>query len=62
MEVLEQHFEKKINSSAAVVLWNYWDHEHLCFVHGHMKDAHVLFEDEKLAVILMTIKIPYFLF
>jgi hypothetical protein len=42
MEVLEQHFEKKINSSAAVVLWNYWDHEHLCFVHGHMKDAHVL--------------------
>ena len=62
MEVFKLHFSKEIDCSPDVALWNYWDHEHINIVHDSFTDAKVMYEDEKLAILLLTFKIPIFSF
>ena len=34
MKIVEVNIKIEINISKEVILWNYWDHEHLDVVHG----------------------------
>jgi len=57
--ILEKTLERNIEVSKAVVLWNYFDHEHLDVVHGGYKEAHVLFEKGNYFVNIYKVKIPF---
>lgn len=62
MKIIEKQFTREIAASRAVVLWNYWDHEHLIVVHNNYTSAKIIYEDEKIAVYLLTFKLPVFSF
>ena len=62
MKVIEKEIVREIDAARAVVLWNYWDHEHLYVVHKNYTSAKVVYEDEKIAVYLLTFKLPVFSF
>jgi hypothetical protein len=62
MKIIEKEFVREIDAAKAVVLWNYWDHEHLFVVHKNYTDARIIYEDQKMAVYLLTFKLPVFSF
>ena len=57
--ILEKTLERNIEVSKAVVLWNYFDHEHLDVVHGGYNEAHVLFEKGNYFVNIYKVKFPF---
>lgn len=60
MKVVERNFDREVDASAAAVWWNYWDHEHLVVVHKNYTDAKILYEDQRMATLLLTYKLPIF--
>lgn len=62
MKILEVTFTREIKAAPAVIIWNYWDHEHLYVVHKNYTSAFVLYEDEKIAINILTYKLPVFSF
>src|SRR5687768_5931007 len=62
MKVLEQRYIREVGASSAAVTWNYWDHEHLVVVHKNYTDAKILYEDEHMAALLLTYRLPVFSF
>lgn len=60
MKVVEHNFTREVDASAAAVWWNYWDHEHLVVVHKSYTDAKILYEDQRMATLLLTYKLPIF--
>ena len=62
MKIVEREFTREIPASAAAVLWNYWDHEHLYVVHKNYTKAYVVYEDNRMAVYLLTFRLPVFSF
>lgn len=60
MKVVERNFTREVDAAAAAVWWNYWDHEHLVVVHKNYTDAKILYEDERMATLLLTYKLPIF--
>ena len=51
-------FERTAPCCAAVVWWNYWDHEHLGTVHEGYRKSDILYEDDKFMYRIDIIKIP----
>ena len=62
MKIIEKKIFREIDAARAVVLWNYWDNEHLYVVHENYTDAKVIYEDEKVTLYMMTFKLPVFSF
>ena len=60
MKVVERDFTREVDAAAAAVWWNYWDHEHLVVVHKNYTDAKILYEDQRMATLLLTYKLPVF--
>jgi hypothetical protein len=58
MKFIEINCEGESNCSAAVGMWNYWDHEHVNVIHKGIKDAKVLYEDKGSATLLLTLRAP----
>ena len=50
MKILERNFQKDIDCSLAVVLWNYWDVEHLTVVHDAYTSAEILYHDKNMHI------------
>lgn len=50
---------RDVDVSREVCLWNTWDHEHLYFVHNQFKFAKMLYEDQNVAFIRTSIKLPF---
>jgi hypothetical protein len=62
-KIVERTFVREIDCSAAVVWWNHWDHEHVTVAHsGGWVDGAMLYEDEKYAIGVVTIRVPVFSF
>ncbi|MEE2699412.1 MAG: hypothetical protein VX923_06920 [Pseudomonadota bacterium] len=62
MKIIEIKCEREADCSAAVGMWNYWDHEHVSVMHEGMPDAKVLYEDKDTATLLLTLRAPIFSF
>jgi hypothetical protein len=62
MKIIEFNFLRKIEASYDAIIWNYWDHEHLCIAHEGYTDSKILYEDNKVAVNFLDFKIPIFSF
>lgn len=62
MKIVEFNFLRKIEASYDAIIWNYWDHEHLCIAHEGYTDSKILYEDNKVAVYFLDFKIPIFSF
>jgi hypothetical protein len=62
MRIVEREFVQEIDVAADVVIWNYFDHEHLTVVHGGYSDAQVLYEKGDTTMLLVTLRIPLFSF
>lgn len=60
MKLFERTYQREVDASAAAVWWNYWDHEHLVVVHDGYTDAKILYEDNRVAALLLTFKLPVF--
>ena len=63
--IFEKTIERGIEAGKAVVLWNYFDHEHLDVVHGGYREAYVLYEKGSYFVNIYKVKItfiPFFYF
>lgn len=58
MKVIEREIKRELAAAAAPILWNYWDHEHLYVVHKNYTSAYVLYDDHKIAIYLLTFKLP----
>ena len=56
--LLDLTFKRKINCSAEVAWWNYWDHEHLDVVHKAYKKSDILYDDKNFMFRVDEIKIP----
>jgi len=62
MNVIEQTFTREVDAGRAAVLWNYWDHEHLVVVHKNYTDARIIYENDTIAALLLTFRLPVFSF
>jgi hypothetical protein len=62
MRIVEREFVQEIDVAAAVVIWNYFDHEHLTVVHRGYTDAQVLYEKGDTTLLLVTLRVPLFRF
>lgn len=56
--LLELNFQKKIECSASVAWWNYWDHEHLDVVHDGYKRSDIMYDKNNYLFRIDKIKIP----
>ena len=51
------------NFPKKLLLWNYWDHEHIVGTHfEHYKKVKILFEDDKVCISERWAKLPFFPF
>lgn len=57
-KVLSLKFEKQVPCSADVLLWNYWDGEHLEPVHGGYKYAYILYQGPRFTLCLFGTRAP----
>ena len=57
--ILEKTFERNIEVSKAVVLWNYFDHEHLDVVHRGYEAVDVLYEKGGCFLVNFKVKAPF---
>lgn len=62
MKIITREFVRDVDAGRAAVLWNYWDHEHLVVVHGNYTDAKIIYEDERMAALLLSYRLPLFRF
>ena len=61
--IVERTFVREVDCSAAVVWWNHWDHEHVTVAHeAGWVGGGLLYEDEKYAIAIVTIRVPVFSF
>lgn len=58
MRIIEQTHTRELAVSAAVAMWNYWDHEHLTVVHRNYTNAKILYENERVVLIWLTFRLP----
>lgn len=58
MKIITREFVREVDAGRAAVLWNYWDHEHLVVVHGNYTDAKILYEDDRMAALLLSYRLP----
>lgn len=56
---LELEYVREVDAAPAVVLWNYWDHEHVTVVHKNYSAAHVLYEDSRTCVDFTALRLPF---
>jgi len=54
-----QFSDREVPCNADVLLWNYWDGEHLLPVHGGYKSAFILYQGETFSLCLFKAKPPY---
>lgn len=50
---------RTIDVSSEVVEWNYWDHEHLGFVHEGYNETSLLISNNDTSVFISQLKIPF---
>lgn len=62
MRVFSRAYERDVDAGRAAVLWNYWDHEHLVVVHKNYTDARLIYENDAMAALLLTYRLPVFSF
>lgn len=62
MKIIERTFRRQVAAAPAVILWNYWDHEHLIVVHPNYTAAKVVYDDDRIGVYLLSYKLPIFSF
>ena len=62
MKIIEKEITREIAASPSVVLWNYWDQEHLYVIHKNYTAAQIIYEDDRTAIYLLTYKLPVFTF
>ncbi len=62
LKVVERTFTRAGDAGRAAVLWNYWDHEHLVVVHQNYTDARIIYENDTMAALLLTYRLPVFSF
>jgi hypothetical protein len=62
MKIVEVNIKREINISKEVILWNYWDHEHLDVVHGGYNSSDILYEKKNVLLRLDLISVPIFSF
>ena len=62
MKILEIKVVQEADCAANVGIWNYWDPEHLGFVHAGYSPAPVLYETDKVCLELNTVRLPIFSF
>ncbi|TSC63366.1 MAG: hypothetical protein G01um1014106_512 [Parcubacteria group bacterium Gr01-1014_106] len=60
--VVERTYTRELDAGRAAVLWNYWDHEHLVVVHSNYTDAKIIYENDFMAALLLTYRLPVFSF
>lgn len=60
MRIVDRTFRREVNAGRAAVLWNYWDHEHLVVVHKNYTDAQIIYENDFMAALLLTYRLPVF--
>ena len=58
VKVIEIDCYNEADCSAAVGIWNYWDHEHVTVVHNGFKEATILYEDDSVVITRMAMRIP----
>lgn len=49
---------REIAVNSEVVEWNYWDHEHLGFIHEGYNDTHILLSNSDTTYFVSKLKIP----
>lgn len=57
--ILEKTFVREIAVPRSVVLWNYLDLEHLRVVHRGYVASELIYEDERVALEHLTLRVPY---
>lgn len=60
--IVERTYTRELDAGRAAVLWNYWDHEHLVVVHANYTDAKIIYENDFMAALLLTYRLPVFSF
>ncbi len=55
---LEINFKKEIDCSASVAFWNYWDQEHLEYVHEGYEKFQIIYENKDLIFSVREVKLP----
>jgi hypothetical protein len=58
-DILEFEFNKTVDCSKEIAMWNYWDHEHLDVVHGGYKQSDILYDDKNFMFRIDKVKIPF---
>lgn len=61
-QIIERTYTRELDAGRAAVLWNYWDHEHLVVVHSNYTDAKIIYENDFMAALLLTYRLPVFSF
>ena len=56
--ILEKNIERNVEASKSVILWNYYDHEHLDVLHKGYKEVHFLYEKGSYFVAIFKVKAP----
>ncbi len=62
MKIIERTYVREAPFSAAVMMWNHFDHEHLTVVHSGYTEAQILSESPHTVVSVITYKLPVFSF
>jgi hypothetical protein len=55
---LDITFDYILNVSKAVVIWNYWDHEHLDVIHDGYESSDIMYDRDDFLFRVDTIKVP----
>jgi hypothetical protein len=60
MNVFERSFERELDVSPAVGMWNIWDFEHAQWVHRSTYSSfRVAYEDDRMALLLVRMRLPF---
>jgi len=62
LRIVERTIVREVAVRREVVVWNYLDFEHLVHVHSGYVKAELIYEDERVALEHLTLKVPYFPF
>jgi len=62
MKIVEIHCRQETDCSAAVGMWNYWDHEHLAPVHKGVGEGFVVYEKGDFVVHYFSALVPFLSF
>ena len=62
MKIVERTFTREVAVRREVALWDYLDFEHLTRVHAGYVRGELIYEDEKVALEHLTLRVPFFPF